>query len=139
MLCGDRGVSLDRHPYYSRSKHQERLGLAFVRVFRRIFLDCLPRPIEAHWDPVYGPRLAGFPVNICYADLRGEHGPYHATYYFDPRTFSEDSEARRMRYYPKPETLFWVEVVISKISGSSEARKYRGEGLVSAVVIFGRQ
>ena len=106
--------------------------MEFMRAFRRIVLDCLPRPIEAHWDPVYGPRLTGFPVNICYADLRGAHGPDHATCYFDPRTFSEDSKQRRMRYYPKREILFWVEVVISKISGSIEVRKYRREGLVSA-------
>jgi hypothetical protein len=49
--------------------------MEFVYAFRRSFLDRLPRSIQANWDPVYGPRLAGFPVNVCYADLRGEHGP----------------------------------------------------------------
>jgi hypothetical protein len=46
--------------------------------------------------------------------------------------FSEDSEQRRMRSYPTRETLFFVEVVNRKISGSIEVRKYRREGLVSA-------
>ena len=78
--------------------------MEFVRAFRRTFLDRLPRPIQKDWDPVYGARLAGFPVNICYTDLRGEHGPDHATYYFDPRTFSEDAEVRRMQYYAKRDT-----------------------------------
>jgi len=31
-----------------------------------------------------------------------------------------------MRYYPKRENVFWVEVVISKVDGSIETRKYRG-------------
>ena len=99
--------------------------MEFVRAFRRIFLDCLPRPLQADWDPVYGPRLAGFPVHVCYADLGGADGPNRATYYFDPRTFSEDSEVRRMQYYAKTENRFWVQVVISKIDGI-EIGKYRG-------------
>ena len=24
--------------------------------------------IEPHWDDVYAPRLAGFPVKVCYAE-----------------------------------------------------------------------
>ena len=51
----------------------------FVSAFRRVFLACIPHPIEPDWDPVYAPRLAGFPVNICYASLRGEMGPEYAT------------------------------------------------------------
>jgi hypothetical protein len=81
----------------------------------------------------YGPRLAGFPVHVCYVDLRGEHGPDRATYYFDPRTFSEDLEVRRMQYYARRESRFWVEVVICKIDRRIEVGKYRDERLVSAV------
>jgi hypothetical protein len=64
----------------------------FVQAFRRVFLACIPHPIEPDWDPVYAPRLAGFPVNICYASLRGESGPEYATYYFDPRAPSQKTQ-----------------------------------------------
>jgi hypothetical protein len=39
---------------------------------------------EPRGNPVLGALTGRFPVNICYADLRGEHGLDHATYYFDP-------------------------------------------------------
>ncbi len=81
---------------------------------------------------MYGPRLAGFPVHVCYVDLGGADGPNRATYYFDPRTFSQDSEVRRMQYYAERESRFWVEVVISKIGGRIEIGKYRDETVVSA-------
>jgi len=61
----------------------------FVQAFRRVFLACIPHPIEPDWDPVYAPRLAGFPVNICYASLRGESGPEYATYCFAPHAPSQ--------------------------------------------------
>jgi hypothetical protein len=51
----------------------------FVQAFRRVFLACIPHPIEPDWDPECAPCLAGFPVNICYASLRGELGPEYAT------------------------------------------------------------
>jgi hypothetical protein len=46
----------------------------------------------------------------------------------------------RIRYYGKEESPLWVEVVISKINGSIEARKYRGEGSCrpQSVRILGR-
>ncbi len=44
------------------------------------FLACIPHAIESHWDNVWAPRLAGFPVNIVYA-ARIEGLP-------KPRTFS---------------------------------------------------
>ncbi len=56
------------------------------------------------------------------------------TYYFDPRTFSEGSEVRRMQYYARRESRFWVEVVICKIDGRIEIGKYRDETLVSAAI-----
>jgi hypothetical protein len=34
-------------------------------------------------------------------------------------------------YYPRNESKFWVEVVISKIEAIIETREYRGEGFVS--------
>jgi len=49
-------------------------------------------------------------------------------------TFSEDSEVRRIQYYAKRQSRFWVEVVLCKIDGSIEVGKYRDERLVSAAV-----
>jgi hypothetical protein len=105
--------------------------MEFVEAFRQIFVGSLSRPIEAHWDPVYAPQVAGFPVFVRYVNVGGENGPEHATYYFDPRTFSENPQDRRMRYQRKAENDFWVGVIMRKTDGSIEARKYRGERLIS--------
>ena len=73
------------------------------------------------------PRSApgGFPVNICYASLRGELGPEYATYSFDRLTFVESSEERTMRHFPREASPFWVEVILSKGDRRIETRKYR--------------
>jgi hypothetical protein len=47
-----------------------------------------------------------------------------------PLTFAENSHDRRMRYYPRDPSPFWVEVVIRKADRHIETRKYRGEELV---------
>ncbi len=31
------------------------------------FLACVPHEIDSSWDDEWGPRLAGFPLNIAYA------------------------------------------------------------------------
>jgi len=43
------------------------------------FLACIPHAIQSHWDNVWAPRLAGFPVNIVYAARTGD-GLTQATY-----------------------------------------------------------
>jgi hypothetical protein len=42
----------------------------------------IPHPIESEWDARWAPRLAGFPVNICYGAGRST-GIVRSTYYFD--------------------------------------------------------
>jgi hypothetical protein len=54
--------------------------MSCVHAFRPVFLWPIPHLTEPDWDPVCAPRLAGFPVKICYADLRGERGPEKGTY-----------------------------------------------------------
>jgi hypothetical protein len=44
------------------------------------FLACIPHVIEPHWDNVWAPRLAGFPVNIVYAARIKGAGLAQATY-----------------------------------------------------------
>ena len=90
--------------------------MEFIHAFRRIFLDSLPPPLQADWDPEYGPRLAGFPVHVLYRPARRTQVG-SGDVLFDPRTFSQDSEVRRMQYYAKRESRFWFEVVICKPMG----------------------
>jgi hypothetical protein len=70
-------------------------------------MDLQRYPVRAHIR-LRIRRLAGFPVNICYADLRGEPGPKHAIYDFDPGTFVESSEERRMCYHSRVVSPSWV-------------------------------
>src|SRR5580693_3091911 len=50
---------------------------------RDVFPTCIPHSIEADWGLVHAPRLAGFPVNICYASLARRVG----TGTQDPETY----------------------------------------------------
>ena len=59
------------------------------------FLAFIPHIIEADWDSVYAPRLAGFPVNIVYAARIEGAGLAYATYVFDPGTFVENEHSRQ--------------------------------------------
>ena len=96
------------------------------------FVDCLafvPHAIEAHWDNVYAPRLAGFPVNIVYAARSEGAGPAYATYVFDPGTFVENEHSRQMRYRSSIESDFSVLVVLHR-DGRIETFKYRGSELI---------
>ena len=93
------------------------------------FLAFIPHAIEADWDSDWAPRLAGFPVNLCYGELR-RTGSACATYYFDPGSFRETEINRSMRYFPRQESEFWVEVIIQKQDAAIETRKYRGSQLV---------
>jgi len=96
------------------------------------FVDCLafvPHAIEAHWDNVYAPRLAGFPVNIVYAARSEGAGPAYATYVFDPETFVENECSRQMRYRSSIESDFSVLVVLHR-DGRIETFKYRGSELI---------
>ena len=93
------------------------------------FLAFIPHAIEPHWDNVWAPRLAGFPVNIVYAARIEGVGLAQATYVFDPGTFVEGEQSRQMRYRPTIESDFSVLVVLHP-EGRIEPFKYRGSELV---------
>jgi hypothetical protein len=76
------------------------------------FLACIPHVVEPHWDNVWAPRLAGFPINIVYAARAEGVGLALATYVFDPDTFSQDGRSRQMRYRPTIASDFSVVVVL---------------------------
>jgi hypothetical protein len=92
-------------------------------------LACIPHPIESHWDNVWAPRLAGFPVNIIYAARIEGVDLAQATYVFDRGTFIEGDQTRQMRYRPTIESDFSVLVVLHP-EGRIETFKYRGSELI---------
>jgi hypothetical protein len=102
----------------------------FVQVFRRVFLACIPHDrgrlgpcLRSAPGRVSSPHLLRLPCEeISDRNMR--------PHYFDPRTFVENSEERRMLYYPREASPFCVEVVISKGDEHIETRKYLGEELV---------
>jgi len=93
------------------------------------FLACIPHAIEPHWDKVWAPRLAGFPVNIVYAARIEGLGLARATYVFDPGTFVQDDRSKQMRYRPTVDSEFSVLVVLHP-GGGIDTFKYRGSELI---------
>jgi hypothetical protein len=93
------------------------------------FLAFIPHAIEPHWDNIWAPRLAGFPVNIVYA-ARIEGGALaQATYVFVPSTFVQDERSRQMRYRPTIDSDFSVVVVLHP-EGRIDTFKYHGSKLI---------
>jgi len=93
------------------------------------FLACIPHVIESHWDNVWAQRLAGFPVNIVYAERIDGIGLAQARYVFDPDTFVQDDRSKQMRYRPTVDSNFSVLVVFHR-EGRIETFKYRGSELI---------
>jgi hypothetical protein len=89
------------------------------------FVARIPPVIKADWDEVYASRLAGFPVNVCYAKCVPGVGTNCATYVFDPSTFIEGERSRQMRYRPVVDSEFSLQVVLYA-DGKMETFKYRG-------------
>jgi hypothetical protein len=106
-------------------------------VFRRgdlLFLANIPHQIEADWDDVYAPRLAGFPLNLLYTSVRkGEGGTFVASccYWFDLDTYHEDADKRQITYFPRVKSTYRVEVQYRKRDGLWSTWKYDGEKLVA--------
>jgi hypothetical protein len=72
------------------------------------FVCLLPHVIDPAWRGP-APRLAGFPITICFTALSPESGRLPSAdvlvccYQFDPATYYESEMVRAMSYYPKPE------------------------------------
>jgi hypothetical protein len=93
------------------------------------FVAFIPGAIESGWDDVCAPRLAGFPVNVCYAKWIKGLGMACATHVFDPTTFVEDEQSRQMRYRPAIDSDFSVLVKLHR-DGRIDTFKYRGVELI---------
>jgi hypothetical protein len=93
------------------------------------FVATIPSAIESDWDDVYARRLAGFPLNLCYAEFIQGCGMACATYVFDPGTFVDGAQSRQMRYRPEVDSDFSVLVKLHR-DGGIDTFKYRGSELI---------
>jgi hypothetical protein len=93
------------------------------------FLAPIPHAIESDWDNIWAPRLAGFPVTLCYAGRIPGTGMACATYVFDPTTFVADEQSRQMRYRPTVDSDFSVLVKLHR-DGGIHTFKYRGSEMI---------
>jgi hypothetical protein len=100
------------------------------------FIASIPHQIEAEWDEKWGPLLAGFPLNIVYAqtaesDANKMLGIITASYEPDLTTFRETKKTREMMYLSREGGTYCVRVVVDRASGRLETFKYKGEKLVA--------
>jgi len=99
------------------------------------FIACVPHQIEADWDEKWGPLLAGFPVNIVYAQTaesdQNKIIGVTACYEPDLATFRETKMTRTMTYRNSEGGTYRVRVVLNRASGRLETFKYKGEKLVA--------
>jgi hypothetical protein len=66
------------------------------------FIAPIPHEIRADWDAKWGPKLAGFPLNLMFIGTRKPKNGSEpsqmisSVYDFDLRTFSEDPSKQHM-------------------------------------------
>jgi hypothetical protein len=95
----------------------------------RDFVAFIPYAIDPGWDDIWAPRLAGFPVNVCYAEWIQHFGVACAPYVFDPTTFVEGEQSRQMRYRSAIDSDFSVLVKLHR-DGGIHTFKYRGSEMI---------
>jgi hypothetical protein len=99
------------------------------------FIACVPHQLEAEWHEKWGPLLAGFPVNIVYAQTaesdQSKMLGITACYEPDLATFRETKKTRTMTYYNSEGGTYRVRVVLHRASGRLETFKYKGQKLVA--------
>ncbi len=102
------------------------------------FIACIPHQIEVNWDGEWGPRVAGFPLNIVYmfvqkskVDENGILRAITACYEPDLATFCETKKTREMTYFNRKGGTYRVRVVLDKARGLLETFKYRGKKLLA--------
>lgn len=99
------------------------------------FVACVPQQIDPSWDAKWGPKLAGFPLNIAY--VRGPNREASASrfapvcYWFDPGTYREDSQRREMRYFTMPPNGYSIRLVFDKEVEGWRTYKFKGDSLLT--------
>ncbi|MFZ0637600.1 MAG: hypothetical protein WA755_16680 [Candidatus Acidiferrales bacterium] len=100
-----------------------------------LVLACVPHQIDSSWDDEWGPRLAGFPLNIAYVRGLKRESPSRSQleqvlYWFHSETYSEDAEHREMCYFTKHPNGYRVRVIFNKSRGIWRTDKFRGDVLI---------
>jgi hypothetical protein len=97
------------------------------------FIAFIPQQIHPSWHEEWGPKLAGFPLNIAYARARKSDAgsnPESVVYWLDPGAYRENSEHREMCYFTKHPNGYRVLVIQDKRSGRWRTEKFRGDKLI---------
>jgi hypothetical protein len=97
------------------------------------FTAFVPPQIDPSWHPAWGPKLAGFPLNIAYARARNSNAGSNlesVIYWPDLDTFGADSDHREICYFTKHPNGFRVRVIHDKDNGRWRTEKFRGDILV---------
>ncbi len=100
---------------------------------RPFFIANIPYQIEADWDSDFGPRLAGFPLNLMYTGVRGngrDGGVESCSYWFDPGSYAQSSDKREMTYLPRVKSPYRVKVEYHKNGNFWRTLKYKSEILI---------
>jgi hypothetical protein len=120
-----------------RSMHMKRRNEGFSRAKENevLFIAPIPQQIEASWHETWGPKLAGFPLNIAYVKGLNHKAPSKSqlesvVYWLDLSTYREDSRLREMDYFTKPRNGYSVRVTFEKQTGRWETRKLKGESRI---------
>ena len=99
------------------------------------FIACVSHQIEADWHEKWGPLLAGFPLNIVYAQTaesdQNKIVGITACYEPDLATLRETKKTRTMTYCNSEGGTYRVRVVLHRTSGRLETFKYKGRKLVA--------
>jgi hypothetical protein len=93
------------------------------------FVAFIPYAIESDWDDIWAPRLAGFPVNLRYAEWIQNVGMVQSEYLFDPASFVQGEYSRQMQYRPTVRSDYSVLVVLHQ-NGRIDTFKHRGPELI---------
>jgi hypothetical protein len=97
------------------------------------FTAFIPQQIDPSWHDEWGPKLAGFPLNLAYARARNSDAGSSlepVVYWLDPGTYREDSDRREMCYFTKHPNGYRVRVIHNQHRGSWQTEKFGGDALI---------
>jgi hypothetical protein len=85
------------------------------------FIAFIPHQIDPSWHEEWGPKLAGFPLNLGYARARNSDAGSNLEsliYWLDPGTYRQGSDHREMCYFTKHPNGYHVRVINDKNRGN---------------------
>ena len=101
------------------------------------FIAFIPQQIHPSSHEEWGPKLAGFPLNLAYAKGRNSDTGSNlesAVYWLDPGTYREDSDQREMCYFTKRPNGYQVRVIYNRNRGDWQTEKFRGDSVICYAV-----